>query len=171
MSRDAWNLQTLQQAWQTRLAGLAPRERRLVTAAIWLAALALLVMVAIRPAWRTLRETPPQLRELEGQLDQMRRLAEETRVLRQRPPVPPVQAEAALKAATDRLGAGARLTVQGDRATLVLNGVAGEALASWLDEVRAGARARPLEANLQQSAVGVYNGSVTLALGPGSTPP
>jgi len=94
----------------------------------------------------------------------MRRLADEAQLLRQRPPVPPAQAEAALKAATDRLGEGATLAVQGDRATLTLRSVSGDALATWLDEVRSAARARPVEAKLQQVEVGRYAGTLVLSL-------
>lgn len=164
MSEQASTLQSLRAAWQARWSAMAPRERRLATAAAWLAGLTLVLMVGIRPAWKTLNQTPAQLREVEQQLDTMRRLADETQVLRQRPPVPPAQAEAALKSATDRLGASARLSVQGDRATVTFNGVQGDALATWLDEVRVGARVKPLEARLQQTEVGRYAGTLVLAL-------
>lgn len=164
MSEQASTLQSLRAAWQARWSAMAPRERRLATAAAWLAGLTLVLMVGIRPAWKTLNQTPVQLREVEQQLDTMRRLADETQVLRQRPPVPPAQAEAALKSATDRLGASARLSVQGDRATVTFNGVQGDALATWLDEVRVGARVKPLEARLQQTEMGRYAGTLVLAL-------
>ncbi|MCH8179002.1 MAG: type II secretion system protein M [Proteobacteria bacterium] len=164
MSEQALNLQSLRDAWQSRWAAMAPRERRLLAAAAWLAGLTLVVMVGIRPAWRTLQQTPAQLREVDAQVDQMRRLADESAALRQRPPVPPAQAEAALKAATDRLGDGARLVLQPDRANLTLTDVSGDALASWLEEARVGARVRPLEAQLQQTRPGRYSGTLVLAL-------
>lgn len=164
MSEQALNLQSLRAAWQTRWTAMAPRERRMATVAAWLAGVTLVVMVGIRPAWRTLDQAPAQLREVEAQVDQMRRLADESAALRQRPPVPPAQAEAALKAATDRLGEGARLVLQPDRANLTLTDVSGDALATWLEEVRVGARARPLEASLQQVSLGHYSGTVVLAL-------
>lgn len=153
--------------WQARWAAMAPRERQIATVAGWLAVATLLILVGIRPAWRTLYETPGQLREVNAQLDQMRRLADEAQLLKQRPPVPPAQAEAALKSATDRLGAGARLMLQGDRATLTLTKVSGEALASWLEEARGAARAKPLEAGLMQVEPGVYSGNIVVAMGPG----
>ena len=49
--------------------------------------LTLLVLVGVRPAWRTLAQTPVQMREVDAQLDQMRRLADEAAALRQRPRV------------------------------------------------------------------------------------
>jgi general secretion pathway protein M len=167
---DATSLQDLRQQWQTRWSAMAPRERQLLTAAAWLLGLTLLVLVAIRPAWRTLSEAPKQLQALDAQLDDMRRLAREAESLRGRPPVPPAQAEAALKAATDRLGKGAQLSLQGDRATVSLSKVSGADLATWLDEVRAGARARPVEAQLGQVEPGLYAGSIVLALAPGGAP-
>ena len=156
-------LQDLRKRWQA----LAPRERQLFSAAGWLLGLTLVVMVGVRPAWKTLSQTPAQLREADAQLDQMRKLADEARTLKGRPPVPPAQAEAALKSATDRLGAGATLAIQGDRATLTLTKVPGDALASWLDEARGAARVKPLEAGLIQISPGVYSGNLVVGLAPG----
>ncbi|MDP1791809.1 MAG: type II secretion system protein GspM, partial [Methylibium sp.] len=89
--------------------------------------------------------------------------AAESQELRKLPTVKPAQAEAALRGATERLGTNARLTLQGDRATLTLSGVPGEALAAWLGEVRSAARARPDEAKLSHGPNG-YSGSVLLTL-------
>ena len=54
--------------------------------------------------------------------------------------------------------------LQPDRANLTLTDVSGDALATWLEEVRVGARARPLEASLQQVSLGRYSGTLVLAL-------
>ena len=170
MTQPSQQLQELRDAWQAKWSALAPRERRMASAAGWLLLVAVVVLAGIRPAWRTLSTTPAQLKEVDAQLDQMRRLADEVQVLRQRPPVPPAQAEAALRSASDRLGATASLAVQGDRATLTLRGVPGDSLVTWLDEVRSAARARPLEANLQQVQAGIYNGSVVLSLSSAQAP-
>lgn len=157
------SLQELRQKWQA----MAPRERQLLTAAGWLLGLTLLVMVGVRPAWTTLAQAPAQLREADARLDQMRKYADEARQLKARPPVAPAQAEAALKSATDRLGGGAALAIQGDRATLTLTKVTGEALAAWLDEARRAARVKPMEAALIQISTGVYSGTLTVAMAPG----
>ena len=100
MSEQTQSLQALKQEWLTKWAAMPARERQLMTAAAWLAGLVLLVMLGIRPALKTLQETPKQLLEVNAQLEQMRSQAQEAQFLRQRPPVPRVQAEAALKAAT-----------------------------------------------------------------------
>lgn len=146
--------------WQA----LAPRERQMITVMAWAVGLTLLFMVGIRPAWRSLQQTPVQLREVNAVLDDMRRQADEVKALRQLPPVPPSQAEAALNSATERLGEGARLSLQTDRATVTLTKVSGGRLGEWLQEVRSSARVRPIEANLIQVSPGVYSGTVTLAM-------
>lgn len=144
-------------------ARLALRERRMIVAALTLVAIAAVWLLAVQPAWRTLRETPAQIDALDLQLQQMQRLAAESRALRELPAVPPSQAEAALRGATDRLGRNARISLQGDRATLTLTGVPGEALAAWLGAVRSAARARPDEAKLSRGPTG-YSGTVVLSL-------
>lgn len=163
MTTSPSTLAQWRQQFDERWLAMAPRERRLVQVVVWMLALVLLVMVGLRPAWRSLNETPVQLQAMEVQLEQMRRLAQESQRLRQRPPVPPVQAEAALRAASARLGSSARLNIQADRATLSFTGVSGAALADWLQEARGAARARVVEADVQAMGVG-FNGSFVLAL-------
>jgi general secretion pathway protein M len=141
-ARQAWA------AWQAQWKQLGTRERALVTAAVVVLGLALLWWVGVQPAWQTVRNTPARLDALE---------------LRQSAPPPATQAALALKAASERLGAGAKLSVQGDRAVLTLEGVDPGALRSWLAEVRTGARARPLEAQLMQSGPG-FSGTVTVVI-------
>lgn len=147
------------QAWQ----GLAPRERRLVAAAAVLVGLALLWLLAVQPAWRTLQRAPAEIDRLEAELQTMQRLAAEAQVLRGTTPVPPEQAQAALKAATERLGPQAQFSMQGDRVVVRFTGIAPGALRDWLAEARAGARARPVAAALQRSGEG-FDGSLELVL-------
>ncbi|WP_425257582.1 type II secretion system protein GspM [Rubrivivax sp. RP6-9] len=144
--------------------GLAARERQLVAlcAAVLLAFGAWLVLV--QPALRTVRTAPAQLDALAAELQSMQLLAAEARELRNTPPVNVEQSAAALRAASERLGTKARLSLQGERAVLTLNGVGTEELRSWLGEVRSGARARPVEASLTRGAAG-YSGSIVVALG------
>lgn len=144
--------------------GLAARERRLVAWAAALALVALVWLLALAPALRTLARAPAQIEAADAQLQAMKRLAAETREMRAVAAVAPDQAAAALKAATDRLGDAGRLTVQGDRAVLTLTGVRGSALRDWLAEARSGARARPVEVTLTRGDRGL-SGTVVLALG------
>jgi general secretion pathway protein M len=145
-------------------AALPQRERGLV----WIAAAVLGALVvwllAVQPALRTLRAAPAQLETLDAQLQTMQRLAAEARELRGASPIGAAQSALALKAASDRLGDKARLSVQGERAVLTLNGVGSEALRNWLAEVRSGARARPIEAQLSRGPQG-FTGTLTVAVG------
>lgn len=143
---------------------LALRERRLLTLAGTLVVLLIVVTVFVQPAWRTLRAAPAQLDALDLELQNMQRLAGETAELRATPPVNTTQSGAALKAASERLGDKAKLSLQGERAVLTLNGIGTEQLRSWLAEVRSGARARPVEASLTRGASG-YSGTIVVALG------
>ena len=146
--------------WQA----LGERERFAVGAIGLLLGLLLAWSVLLAPALRTLKTAPTELERLELQLQQMQAQAQEALALRAAPPVPPDQAQAALKASVEHLGAAARLNLTGDRAVVTLNGVAPELLQGWLGEVRAAARARPVEAQLTRGPKG-YSGTMVLSLG------
>ncbi|MEX8519537.1 MAG: type II secretion system protein GspM [Leptothrix sp. (in: b-proteobacteria)] len=146
--------------WQA----MAPRERLGLLAAGTALLVLLLWMIAVQPALRTLETVPVQRAEIDRQWQQMQRLAAETAELRQLPPVPPSQAEAALRSATERLGNTARLNLIGDRATVTLNSVEGAALLGWLGEVRSAARGRVIEAQLDRKG-SAYSGTVVISLG------
>lgn len=156
----AGSTQALRGRWQA----LATRERQLVLAAVVVLVLGLLWAVAVQPAWRTLARAPAEHDALDMQLQAMQRLATEAQQLRAVTPVSPEQATAALQAATQRLGDKGRLVITGERAVLNLNGVGPGALRDWLAEARAGARARPLEANLSRGSAG-YTGTLVVAIG------
>ena len=148
---------------RARWSSAAPRERRLVGLALAALALTLIWMVAVQPAWRVLQTTPAKLDALEAQYQRMQRLAAEAEALRKLPVVSPAQADAALVAASERLGPNARLSLQGQRASLDINGVPGEALLAWLGEVRSAARARPEQLRLTRGPTG-YSGNIVLTL-------
>jgi general secretion pathway protein M len=150
----------LKQRWKA----LAARERSALTIAFVLLAVFVLWLLAVQPAWRTVRSAPAQIDALDLQLQQMQRLAAETRELRAAPPVSPAQAAMALRSATDQLGERARLTLLADRATLTLTGVSGDRIATWLAEARTAARARPIDAQLTRGPQG-YSGTLTVTLG------
>ena len=149
---------------QTRWRSLATREQRLLGLAAVVIVLGLLWVIAVQPAWRTISRAPAELDRLEAELQTMQRLAAEAQQLRAAPQVTPEQAAAALKSATVRLGDKGKLVLQGERAVLTINGIGTGALRDWLAEARAGARARPLEANLMRGAAG-YSGTLVLAIG------
>lgn len=146
--------------WRSR----SKRERQAVALIVAIVLLFIVWTVLLQPAWRIARSAPGELDSLDAQLQQMQRIANESRGLRNTAPVGAAQAGIALKAASDRLGDKARLNLQGDRAILTLNGVTSEALRGWLTEARAGARARPVEAQLQRGPNG-YTGTLTVSFG------
>jgi general secretion pathway protein M len=146
--------------WQA----LAPRERRLLALGGGVVALFILWLLFIAPAWHTVREAPAKLDHLDAQLQQMQRLAAEGRELHNTPPTSAAQSAIVLKAATDRLGERAKLSVQGDRAVLTINNTSGEQLRGWLADARSGAHARPIEAHLNRGPQG-YNGTLVVSLG------
>jgi len=148
-----------------RWATFAPRERRLMALAATVLGAFLLWAVAIGPAWRTLQSAPAQIDLLDLQLQQMQVLAAESVALRAVAPVPAEQAQAALTAATERLGAPGKLSIQGDRVLLALKGASAAQLTAWLAEARVGARARVVDATLTRAGPGLWDGSLTLTLG------
>jgi general secretion pathway protein M len=160
MSSDSGTLAAPRAWWLS----LAQRERTALVVVAWVLALLLIWLLAVQPAWRTLAKAPAELDTMDIQLQVMQGQATEAQALRGAAPVTPDQANAALAAATVRLGDKAKLSVQGERATLTLNGLGSAALRDWLAEARAGARARPIEANLTRAASG-FSGTLVLALG------
>lgn len=160
-------LAPLQQRWQS----LAPRER-LGAALGGVLLLGVLVWtIGVQPALKTLRTAPAQQAVLDAQLARMQRLAAEAGELRALPPVDPAQADAALQAATARLGAAARLQRSGERLSVTFTSVEPAAMMGWLAEVRAAARVRVIETQLGRTGNG-YSGSVVLTLPtPAAAPP
>lgn len=161
-SSPQW-LRQAEERWQA----LPPRERQMARLAATVVGVALLWLIAIAPAWSTLSKSPAEIDRLDGELRQMRALAQQAQQLKQALPVPQEQSITALRTATERLGPNAELTLTGPQAQLRLRGVTGAALATWLTEARQTARARPQEVELQSGAQG-YTGRLTVTLPGGS---
>lgn len=147
--------------------GRDDRERRLLSLAAVVVGAALVWTVALKPAWTQVTRAPARLNAADAQTLSMQRLAVEARELRGASQVTMAQSVAALKSASGRLGDTAKLTVQGERAILTVENIDVESLRAWLAEVRSGARARPVEAQLSRGPKG-YSGTVTLSLGAAS---
>lgn len=157
----------LRAAW----AGLAPRERRLIALAVGLSALTLLWLLAIAPALRTLRQAPPQRAALQAQAQQLQALQAQAQGLQNLPRLPAEQALQALQATTSqRLGNTAQVQASGEQVTITLRLAPAAELAAWLADVRANARATPVQASLSRAgdlapgAPVLWNGSLTLSL-------
>ncbi len=148
---------------QTRWAQISPREQRLVRGALALLALALVWYVALRPALATLRSAQSQGPQLRAQLQDMLQLQAQAQVLQAQPAAQAQDSKSLLEAALPTLGATARMSLTGDRATVTLEGSSADALAQWLTQARLNARARPLELHLTQSQ-GLWKGRIVLQM-------
>lgn len=162
-------LQRLQAAW----AGLPPREQRLILLAAGVVVMALLWWLSLAPALKTLRTAPAARAELQTMAQQMQSLQQEAEALKALPKLERAQALQALEAATrDHLGSSAQLSVVGDRAQVTLNATSAQALADWLVQARANARAAPIDARLRRmeqlesDTSAAWNGTISLSLPP-----
>lgn len=161
---------TQPQRLSAMLQGLSPREQRAVRLAAWVVGLGLLWWLALAPAIDTLRQSGAQHAKLDTALAQMQAQAASAEVLRSQNATPPPgrdAAQRALEEATRQLGAGAQLSLQGDRATVVMRDIAPGPLAQWLQQVRVNARVLPEQVQIQRggNAAG-WSGQVVLS-GPG----
>lgn len=153
-------LAPVRQQWQA----LPARQRTLVGVAAGLLAGALAWWLLVQPALLTLRNAPAQHQSLDAQLRHMRVLQAQAQAMQALPRQNPEDARRALETSVQALGAGARLQVAGERATLTLTAVAADALADWLDQARINARALPSEARLARNAAGSWDGTLVLSL-------
>jgi general secretion pathway protein M len=145
--------------------GLAPREKLLASGAATVIVLALVWWLAIGPALAVLRTSEAQHRSLDAQLARMQALQQQARALQSQPRQSHDDSLRALETAVrQRLGTTARTTVAGDRVTLTLAGTQPDALAAWLAEARASARALPAEARLTRGPTGGWDGTLVLTL-------
>jgi general secretion pathway protein M len=152
---------------KARWASMAPREKNLTAAACAVVGLALLWWVGVAPARATLKNAETQHRELDMQLEKMRRLQGQAQALQAQPKPSYDDANRALEAAVrERLGAAGKLSVQGDKTTVTLTGVAPDTLAQWLAQARANARVLPSEARLTRNAKGTWDGTLVLSMPP-----
>ena len=152
--------------WRGVWRGLAARERRLVATAGVVLALALMWLVGVSPALKTLRAAPAQLDVLDRQLQSMQDLAAQARGLQGRPPLTRDDAVRAFEASLQqRLGAGAQASVNGDRVTVKLKGASPDLLAQWLGQARLGARAVAAQARLTRGTGG-WDGTIVFDLPP-----
>lgn len=150
---------------QRRWAQLAPREQQLVAAAGGLVAAALLWWLLLAPPLAVLRTAEVRHRALDAQLQRMLGLQAQARALQAQPRLSADEATRLLEATVlEKLGAAARMTISGERVTIVLAGSPPEALAQWLIQARTNARVLPQEARLSRNAAGLWDGTLVFAL-------
>jgi general secretion pathway protein M len=133
------------------LQSLPPKDRqRLLALALVLLALILWTW-QISPALKTLRDMPAQLAQLQDQTQQLKLMQAQAQALQKSPRVQAKDARTLLqKVATENLDNGARLNIEGSRATLNISRVSAESLAQFLALARTQAQALPIEAQLQK---------------------
>jgi general secretion pathway protein M len=170
MSLHTWTA-TLHQGWQTAWARRSPRERQLLGIGFWVLTLAALWVLALAPALRTWQEAPARQALLDAQSQRMRQLQAQAQSLQK--PVALSRADAAkwLEKSLTELGPNARISIQGDSATLSLQAAPAAALARWLSQARDNAQALPTQAQLQHasppdpnSSDATWRGSLVLRL-------
>lgn len=155
------NAAVLRARWEA----LAPREKMMVAGASAVVLVALVWLIAVRPAVNVLRASEAQHRALDAQVQQMTTLQQQARALQSQPKLGHDEALRLLELSLrQRLGTTARLTVNGDRATVTLTGTPADALARWLTQARVDARALPSEARLSRNTTGLWEGTLVLSL-------
>jgi general secretion pathway protein M len=150
---------------RARWGALAPREKIMVAGASAVVLVALVWLIAVQPALNVLRASEAQHRALDAQVQQMMTLQQQARALQTQPKLGHDEALRLLELSLrQRLGTSARLTVNGDRATVTLTGTPADALARWLTQARVDARALPSEARLSRNTTGLWEGTLVLSL-------
>ena len=138
---------SLRQTWLQR----SPREQQLLS----ICTLGLLLVAtwstALAPALRTWQEAPARQAQLDAQSKNMLQLQAQQKGLQKPNPITRSESIQWLETSLAELGPGAKISQQGERATLSLNAAPAEALARWLSLARESALSLPVQAQLQQS--------------------
>ena len=146
---------------------LAPREQRMVGAAIGIVALALLWWLALAPPLAVLRSADQQHRAVDAQMQRMQSLKTQAQQLQSQPRLTQDDASRLLEATVrQQLGLTARMSIAGERVTITLTGTSPQALSQWLTQARTNARVLPAEARLTRNPAGLWDGTVLLTLPP-----
>lgn len=163
-------MNTLADALRARWAVLHEREKTLLRGAAIFLGLVLLGWWGVATPLAMLRQAQAQHPGLDTQWRQMRALQAEAQALQGQARISADDASRALQSsARQRLGASAQLSILGNRASVTLRGAPADALAAWLAEARANARAVPVEARLARGAsavagAAVWDGTLVLEL-------
>lgn len=149
---------------------LPPRDRLALLGLGLMLGLLLLFMLAVRPAWHTLRDAPAQLARAKQDLQQMRQLAAEAVALRQADPASTWTREQRLRQLESLLpqafGAAASLQLQGDLVTLTLENASADQLAQGMALLRRQLYLLPHDSHLQRlpDAADAWSGRITWSL-------
>ncbi|MEY4346214.1 MAG: hypothetical protein RL032_2046 [Pseudomonadota bacterium] len=138
------------------------REKKLLASAALLMALAVVWLVAVAPALKTLHQFDAKHSTQEAQLNTMRTLQAQAQTLQAQPQLSASAANQALQAATEKaFGTQADITLGNGSATVQLRNVSPNALAQWLANVRSQAHATPMQARISRGTAGNSTGDKT----------
>lgn len=157
---------SLQTLWQQR----SPRERRWLALGAVVIGLLLVWRVGLAPALHTWREAPARQALLDQQSRQMQRLQAQAQSLQKLPAISRQDAIQWLENHLGELDPQARLSLQAEHMTLTVQAAPADQLAPWLVRAREQAHARPVQAQLQQTATPnadsppLWSGSLLLRL-------
>jgi general secretion pathway protein M len=150
------NLSTLtaqvRSGWQAVWSRRNPREQRLLGIGVWVLAFAALWMLALAPALRTWQEAPARQALLDAQSQRMLQLQAQAQSLQKPAVITRTDAAKWLEKNLAELGPNARISLQGETATLSLQAAPASALARWLSQARDNAQALPTQAQLQHAS-------------------
>ncbi len=140
----------VRKGWQAAWARRNPREQLLLGLGAWVMGLAALWTVALAPALQTWQEAPARQTLLDAQSQRMRELQVQAQSLQKPAVISRTDATLWLEKNLTELGPNARITLQGETASLSLQAAPAAALARWLSQARDNAQALPTQAQLQQ---------------------
>ena len=149
MSQNTLTAQ-MRNGWKVAWARRSPREHQLLGIGFWVLSLAALWMLALAPALRTWQEAPARQALLDTQSQRMRQLQAQAQSLQKPAALSRADAAKWLEKSLTELGPNARISLQGETATLSLQAAPAAALARWLSQARDHAQALPTQAQLQQ---------------------
>jgi type II secretory pathway component PulM len=145
--------------WQER----TPRERALIALALIALAAMALWHTTFAPAWRLWSRPQALVQAPELALAQMRQLQAQAQTLRQQPRMNTTQSRQAVSDWAQALGA--RLSgEQGLSLSIELPATSAAAVFGWLETLGPQTGARVVQASLQQTEPGLWNGRITLEL-------
>ena len=142
----------MRSGWQAVWSRRNPREQRLLGIGVWVLGLAVLWVLALGPALHTWQEAPARQALLDAQSQRMRQLQAQAQSLQKPAVITRTDASKWLEKNLNELGPNARISLQGETATLSLQAAPATALARWLSQARDNAQALPTQAQLQHAS-------------------
>lgn len=137
-----------------RLAAMSSREQTVLAAGVAVLLLALVVGLAVLPAWRSLQQGPLRQQALDAQMARMVTLESQAQALQSRSRASGAEAVAKLQGNSAGLSDALQLSLKlpEQQAQATLRAMPAEALAAWLTAAREQAQAVPTEARLTRGA-------------------